>query len=74
MAQPYQDVQDALVPGKVLQNQRPDKPDDVAEALWALWDDGWNDDPAKRPDMPTYVQWLSPLECWDLPERSRNLS
>jgi serine/threonine protein kinase len=60
-AQPFQGLQDALVPGQVLENQRPNKPNDVALALWALWADGWNGDPAERPDMANYVQRLSPL-------------
>ncbi|KAF8810198.1 hypothetical protein BYT27DRAFT_7092740 [Phlegmacium glaucopus] len=58
---PFEGVNDALVPGKVLQNCRPDRPQDVGDVLWSLWNEGWNQDPAKRPDMASYVGHLNEL-------------
>ncbi|KAF8810410.1 kinase-like protein, partial [Phlegmacium glaucopus] len=58
---PFEGDSDALVPSRVLQNQRPDRPVDVGDALWSLWGEGWNKDAAKRPDMESYVKRLNKL-------------
>ncbi|KAF8802915.1 hypothetical protein BYT27DRAFT_7196255 [Phlegmacium glaucopus] len=58
---PFEGVNDALVPGQVLQNQRPDRPQDVGDVLWSLWNEGWNQDPVKCPDMASYVGHLEQL-------------
>ncbi|KAF8815418.1 hypothetical protein BYT27DRAFT_7080071 [Phlegmacium glaucopus] len=58
---PFEGDSDALVPSRVLQNQHPDRPVDVGDALWSLWGEGWNKDAAKRPDMESYVKRLNKL-------------
>ncbi|KAF8804241.1 kinase-like protein [Phlegmacium glaucopus] len=58
---PFESVSDAMVPSQVVQNQRPDRPEDVGDVLWSLWNEGWNQDPAKRPDMASYVGHLNHL-------------
>jgi len=55
---PFHSVSEALVRSRVVQNQRPDRPEDVGDELWSLWDEGWNEDAAKRPDMESYVERL----------------
>jgi len=59
---PFEDVNDALVAGQIVQDQRPRKPDDVENGLWELWGKGWNKDPTQRPKMADYVQCLRQLE------------
>ncbi|KAF8810368.1 kinase-like protein [Phlegmacium glaucopus] len=58
---PFEGDSDAMIPSQVVQNQRPDKPDDVEDELWSLWGEGWNQDAAKRPDMESYVERLAQL-------------
>ncbi|KAF8802856.1 kinase-like protein [Phlegmacium glaucopus] len=58
---PFEGVNDALVPGQVLQSRRPDRPQDVGDVLWSLWNEGWNQNPTKRPDMASYVGRLNEL-------------
>ncbi|KAF8810531.1 kinase-like protein [Phlegmacium glaucopus] len=58
---PFEGHSDALVPSQVLQNQRPERPEDVGDELWSLWNEGWNQDPTKRPDMVSYVGHLNQL-------------
>ncbi|KAF8810367.1 hypothetical protein BYT27DRAFT_7240850 [Phlegmacium glaucopus] len=58
---PFEGDSDALVLSQVVQNQRPDKPDDVEDELWSLWGEGWNQDAAKHPDMESYVERLAQL-------------
>ncbi|KAF8810515.1 kinase-like protein [Phlegmacium glaucopus] len=58
---PFKGDSDALVLSQVVQNQRPDKPDDIEDGLWSLWGEGWNQDAAKRPDMESYVKRLAQL-------------
>ncbi|PPR06752.1 hypothetical protein CVT24_013059 [Panaeolus cyanescens] len=60
-AQPFDGVGEALIPGKILQNERPSKPDNVSDSLWAIWGKGWDTDPSKRPDMEEYVKSLQDL-------------
>ncbi|KAF8810514.1 kinase-like protein, partial [Phlegmacium glaucopus] len=55
---PFQGYSDTLVPNLVLQNKLPDRPKFVWDELWSLWNEGWNQDPAKRPDMQSYVDCL----------------
>ncbi|KDR66720.1 hypothetical protein GALMADRAFT_1139016 [Galerina marginata CBS 339.88] len=57
-SQPFAGVGAALIPGLILQNQRPGRPADVTDALWALWNEGWNQDVSKRPDMKSYLSRL----------------
>jgi len=59
---PFENVNDALVPGQIVQDQRPSRPDDVENGLWELWGKGWNTDPAQRPKMADYVQRLKQLQ------------
>ncbi|KAF8803339.1 hypothetical protein BYT27DRAFT_7110260 [Phlegmacium glaucopus] len=58
---PFEGDSDALVLSQVVQNQRPDKPDDIEDELWSLWGEGWNQDAAKHPDMESYVERLTLL-------------
>jgi len=58
-------VNDALVPGQIVLDQRPSRPDDVEDGLWDLWGRGWNKDPTQRPKMTDYVQHLKQLEPAD---------
>ncbi|KAF8803167.1 kinase-like protein [Phlegmacium glaucopus] len=58
---PFEGDSDALVASQVLNNQRPERPEDVGDMLWSLWNEGWNQDPAKRPDMASYVGHLNQL-------------
>jgi len=60
-SEPFAGVRTALVPGQILQNHRPGRPDGVRDALWALWNEGWNQDPAKRPDMQSYLRRLEEM-------------
>ncbi|KAF8810197.1 kinase-like protein, partial [Phlegmacium glaucopus] len=55
---PFEGVDDASVSGQLLLNCRPDRPQGVGDVLWSLWNEGWNQDPAKRPDMASYVGHL----------------
>jgi hypothetical protein len=55
-------VNDALVPGQIVQDKRPSRPDDIENGLWDLWGKGWNKDPAQRPKMADYVQRLKQLQ------------
>jgi len=45
----------------VIDNKRPDRPDDVDDNLWSLWGEGWNQDAAMRPNMENYVKRLTQL-------------
>ncbi|KAF8810901.1 kinase-like protein [Phlegmacium glaucopus] len=58
---PFEGHSDAMVPSQVVQNQRPDKPDDIEDELWSLWGEGWNQDATERPDMESYVDRLVQL-------------
>ncbi|KAF8810899.1 kinase-like protein [Phlegmacium glaucopus] len=58
---PFDGDSDALVASQVLQNQRPERPEDIDDILWSLWSEGWNRDAAKRPDMESYVNRLAQL-------------
>ncbi|KAF8810194.1 kinase-like protein, partial [Phlegmacium glaucopus] len=55
---PFEGDNDALVPSQVVQNQRPERPKDVGDVLWFLWNEGWNQYATKRPDMKNYVKRL----------------
>jgi Protein tyrosine and serine/threonine kinase len=59
---PFRDVPNVLVAQVVIvENKRPDRPDDVDDDLWSLWSEGWNQDAAMRPDMEKYVERLTLL-------------
>ncbi|KAF8810519.1 kinase-like protein, partial [Phlegmacium glaucopus] len=55
---PFQGYSDALVPKLVLQNKRPNRPKFIWDTLWSLWNEGWNQNPEKRPDIKSYLDRL----------------
>lgn len=56
---PYPHSSDYLVPMKVLNNEKPKRPDEVVDTLWNLMGECWNSDASRRPDMPTVVKRLA---------------
>ncbi|KAF8810182.1 kinase-like protein, partial [Phlegmacium glaucopus] len=58
---PFEGDSDAMVAIQVLQNQRPERPENVNDILWSLWNEGWNQNAAKRPDMESYAKRLIQL-------------
>jgi len=57
---PFRNVSNVLIAKTVVvENKRPDRPDDVDDELWSLWGEGWNQDAANRPDMEKYVERLT---------------
>jgi len=59
---PFADEPEYLVPGKVLQDDRPDRPAGISDYLWSLLKDGWNADVNERPDMSTVVRGLDSMK------------
>ena len=45
----------------LVEDKRPDRPDEVDDELWSLWGEGWNQDAAMRPVMEKYVERLNQL-------------
>ena len=59
---PFGDVPDALVfKVAMVENKRPDRPEDVEDELWSLWGEGWNRNAAMRSNMENYVERLTQL-------------
>jgi len=59
---PFAGVSDPQVIVRVLGNQRPARPAAVtSDGLWSLWQEGWNQDPTRRPDAGVFVQRLELL-------------
>ncbi|KIJ41336.1 hypothetical protein M422DRAFT_255527 [Sphaerobolus stellatus SS14] len=59
--QPFVGLADTLVPGHILQGQRPARPTDVGDPLWSLWTNGWHDEPSQRIDMAKYLNILKAI-------------
>lgn len=55
---PFAGVREFQVASQILQSQRPPRPSNVKDAVWALWQEGWNQDATKRPGMVNYVKRL----------------
>ena len=45
-----------VVRAALVEDERPDRPEDVDDELWSLWGEGWKEDAAMRPDMERYVE------------------
>jgi hypothetical protein len=56
---PFADVRDFLVAAKVIQGEKPTRPDNVNDRLWDLWCRGWSH--TQRPDMNSFVQHLEAM-------------
>lgn len=60
-ATPFGYMDDTIVRQKVLEGHRPDKPDQMPKALWALVEQCWAQEPAHRPTFEMVVQDLTKL-------------
>ena len=45
----------SVVRAVLVENEHPDRPEDVDDELWSLWGEGWNQDAFMRPDVENYV-------------------
>jgi hypothetical protein len=58
---PYANDPEYLVPGKVERGEKPNRPDEVDDTLWNLYNNGWNKDDHKRPDMASMIRSLEAM-------------
>jgi len=58
---PFAGEREFAAANAILQNRRPARPPSkkVQDQVWALWQEGWDEDAAKRPLMSDYLKRLS---------------
>ncbi|KAF9065003.1 serine-threonine/tyrosine-protein kinase catalytic domain-containing protein [Rhodocollybia butyracea] len=58
---PFPKVQEFQVATMITRNEKPPRPSNVSDELWALWENGWEGDVDKRLTMTRYVERLNAM-------------